>query len=238
MRKPLSISLERLRRAQRSLIRRKRGSKVRVSFPHQQPVARSQRGQRSGERVPRPCLSDPPWIRQPAGVPSKETIQPIAHVPVRWIEDHRPLRQIRKPRHAPRKRTPYSIPTPYPVRQEGGCCGESFDEAKKHQYWGNLPQPDMSAPLDAKPPNRPLAGPSTSPARQPREALGYPPRYVKNGEYRKPSRRLSRPQRSAVRPRLQRQQENTSIAQTPEGFYKIPKPTPNSKRCGIADPEV
>ncbi|OIW34704.1 hypothetical protein CONLIGDRAFT_639049 [Coniochaeta ligniaria NRRL 30616] len=146
---PRSISLEKLRRAQRSLIRRRRGSKVRVSFPHQQPVAFIERQQRAVEKVPahsRPPRADPPWIRRSYAEPHDVPRQPDVNAPpLRWVEDHRPLHQAQEPRRVHRKRTPY------PLRQNDGCCDDSFDETKGHRYWGNMQQPAMSAPLNAEP---------------------------------------------------------------------------------------
>ena len=241
MLKPLSISLEKLRRAQRSLIRRKRGSKVKVSFPHQQPAAYLQRRQHSREKAPpanRPPRTDPPWIRRPYNETSAGTQYPVACAPVRWVEDHRPVQQARKPRHALRKRTPYPVPTPYPLRQDDGCCDDSFDGTKQHRYWGNIPEPDVSAPLNAKLSARPPPGPSTGPTRPLRQAAGYHPRYLKNEKHRRTSRNLDQPGRATVRAQRDEQLEKPSILQTPEAYYRKCKPTPNSKRCGIADPEV
>jgi hypothetical protein len=241
IRKPLSISLEKLRRAQLSLIRRKRGSKVRVSFSHQQPVAYIQRQQRSGGEASTsrpPTRTDPPWIPRQYDEPNDKIRQPAVHAPVRWVEDHRPLPQVPRSRQAPRKRTPYPLRTPYPIRQDDGCCDDSFDGTKEHRYWGNMPQPDMSAPLNAKPSIRPPPGPSIVEMRPPRRALGYPGPYVRNGQARRASRHLGRPERAAVRLPRDKRREKPPIVRTPEEYYREREPVPNSKRCGIADPEV
>lgn len=236
MRKPLSISLEKLRRAQRSLIRRKRGSKVRVSFSHQQPVAFVQRQQRSTEKDPahsRPIRPDPPWIRRPSPEPLDVSQQPGANPPpLRWVEDHRPSQQVGYPRRTLRNHTPY------PLRQDDGCCDDSFDETKEHRYWGNMRQPPMSAPSNAKPATRRPFGPYNSQSRPLGQAVGFPAIHTTNGQRLRTSRHPGQPKRTARRPARDKRQEKLSVVRTPVAYYKEREPTPNSKRCGIADPEV
>lgn len=233
IRKPLSISLEKLRRAQRSLVRRKRGSRVRVSFSHQQPVAYTERQQRPGEKAhtsrrrPRP---DPPRIRRQYNKANDEARFPVSHVPVPWGEDHRTVQHVPQSRRAPRKVTPYP-----PLRQDDGCCDDSFDEAKEHRYWGNLPQRNMSAPLKAKPSAQPPSGTS---AGQTRPAVGYTTPHAKDGQQCRASGHVGRRERTAMRPPRDKRRQKQPTVQKPLACRKEREPTPNSKRCGIADPEV
>lgn len=239
IRKPLSESLEKLRRAQRALIRRKRGSKVRVSFSHRQPAVGTQRRQRSAEKGPapiRPPRADPPWISRPQAQHNDLSRHRAGNTaPPATVECYLPENGVKDMQQASHKR----ILTPYPMQQVDGCCNDSFDSTKEHRYWGTVQPPPVSAPSNAVPYARPPPVPPKNQIRPPRQAVGYPAPTKRNGQHRRSSRPLGRPHKAA-RPARDKRPDKTPPVRTPVAiaYDKEQGPTPNSKRFGLSDPEV
>lgn len=247
---PLSESLEKLRRAQRALCRRKRRSKVRVSFPHQQPSVIQQKQQRPVKTViptgaPCPSPVETPHIGRYKWDPTHGA--PISDIykalPQQSVEEQQPIQLDPRDLRYGSSRYPQA---PALIEQCDGQGEDAPQPNSEQPYWGTLRKSVVLAstnPLPVEQPRHPNG--YEQQAQVPHKPTGYyeaphagqrqrrivPPRHQKPAEV--PS---VRPARAHRRPRAKEYKDEA--VQTSFSDSVPRKISVASKRYGLADPVV